>query len=159
MVEFSSKKINIVKYPTLVGAVVTVAINAIILYYILGLEKAHCDCTRDPQHDFLKYLTMFNIAWPLVATVLITLLNYVLKTNVVKVLWYLVMASYTFVLLYGSIILWRYVDLLNREDCKCAENDMQNINTFLNIWRWIQLVFSALGAIGILLIGIKLLRA
>lgn len=152
------KKVNVVKYPTIVGALIVIVINALILYYILGLEKSNCNCVRDSQHDFLKYLTMFNIAWPIVATLLITLLNLLLKPNVVKILWFIVTALYTFVIFYGSIILWRYVDALNREDCKCAKTDMQNINSFLNIWRWIQLVISAMGVIGVFILGMRMMR-
>lgn len=147
-----------VKYPSVAASVFSIAVNVLILYYLLGLEKKHCACTLDKHHDSLKLLTYVNIAYPVVASVLIMVLNYVLNPKVVSVLWYLLHFVYALALFAGAVVLWRYVDLLNRQDCKCAEKDMQNINSFLLIWRWVMVAIYGLSVLGMIVIGLNLLR-
>lgn len=146
-----------VVYPTIIGSVISVALNAVILYYLTGLEKKHCTCTLNKHHDSLKILACINISYPVVATVLIALLKSVLSTKMVSLVWYLLQLVYAAALFAGAVVLWRYIDRLNREDCKCAESDMQNINSFLMLWRWIMVLAYGLGLIGLVLFGLRML--
>lgn len=139
--------------PSVIGSIVSIAINAVILYYLLGLEKKHCKCTLDHNHDALKLLTMINIGYPVLAVVLIAILTSIFKPSLASTLWFLIKLVYTGLLLGGAVILWRYVDKLNREDCQCAEKDMQNINSFLMIWRWVMVVLYGLSFLAMLYIG------
>lgn len=147
-----------VKYPTLIGSVVGAVINGLILYYLLGLEKKHCDCTLDKRHDALKILAVVNIGYPILATVLILALKSVLNEGTVSMLWYLITLVYSAILFIGAVILWRYVDRLNRQNCKCAEDDMQNINSFLMIWRWFMVIGFGLTLLVLIMLPVFLAR-
>jgi len=64
---------------------------------------------------------MFNIAWPIVSVLLLMLLTNVLKLDIVNMIWFIIITLYGALSLYGSVILWRYVGAINREDCECAK--------------------------------------
>lgn len=148
----------LIVYPAVIFSLV-LFVNAIILYYLLGLEKEHCNCHRDKQHNFLKTLTVVNMVWPVLSFILVLVLNLFLKPELVKLVQGLVGSAYTIILFMGAVVLWRYVDKLNRENCACAEKDMQNINGFLMLWRWVQLIVYSLAAVGVVIAAITMLRS
>ena len=54
-----------------VSSLITVAINAYILNYLLNLEKSECECSDNWQRDYIKYYSVVAIT---VASILILLM-------------------------------------------------------------------------------------
>ena len=54
-----------------VSSLVTVAINAYILNYLLNLEKSECECSDNWQRDYIKYYSVVAIT---VASILVLLM-------------------------------------------------------------------------------------
>lgn len=126
------------------GFLFPLIINGIILYYLIGLEKDHCKCYRDKYHNELKYLTIFNLGWPLFALILFGLIFAFGDSNMLPKAAFAIISVYASALLLGAIVLWRYVGKLNKEQCVCAVKDMKQVNSFLMVWRWIQLILACL---------------
>lgn len=145
-------------YSSLSGGILSFTINCLILYYILGLEKEHCKCTRDEYHNLLKYLTIFNIGWPVIGIIISLLLVMIFNMNIVFMVWFTIVIVYTFALFCGAIVLFRYIGSLDHEDCVCAEKDMYALHTFLKIWRWIQLILSSIALVLVFGGGIYLIK-
>jgi hypothetical protein len=103
-----------------VSSLVTVAINAYILNYLLNLEKSECECSDNWQRDYIKYYSVVAIT---VASILVLLMASGFKlpralNNLLSVVSYLL----RFFTLINVFVLYNYSTNLVLKDCKCSEN-------------------------------------
>lgn len=133
------------------GTLVTLAINAAIIYYVLGLEKDKCKCVRDWRHDYIKYYTGVMIVLNLITLFTGAKLSVMTRgpagsqlVAAVAMLVALAMVAAVGVQIYS---IFTYVGDLNKTKCTCATDDMRTLNRAMLVLRW----FYAAGAVVITL--------
>ena len=136
-----------------VSSLITVAINAYILNYLLNLEKSECECSDNWQRDYIKYYSVVAIT---VASILILLMASGLRlprvlNNLLSVVSYLL----RFFTLINVFVLYNYSRNLVLKDCKCSENTAR---TFMKYYSMIVIGLMVL-AILISILAEVMLRA
>ncbi len=133
------------------GSLVTLAINAAIIYYVLGLEKEKCKCVRDWRHDYIKYYTGVMIVLNLITLFTGAKLSVMTRgpagsqlVAAVAMLVALAMVAAVGVQIYS---IFTYVGDLNKTKCTCATDDMRTLNRAMLVLRW----FYVAGAVVITL--------
>ena len=114
----------------------SIAINLLILYYLNNLEPLDCKCIRDWRHNFIKYMTIFNL---ICAFLLLFGINIRTCTGISGIL--------TILSLVNLYAFYTYIGDLNDTKCICAVQKQKNLNSFLNIWRYIMVIVPVLALI------------
>lgn len=132
------------------GTLVTLAINAAIIYYVIGLEKDKCKCVRDWRHDYIKYYTAVMITLGLLSlSGVVNIGNAVTGASsqiyiILGLVLSLIMLAAVGFQIYS---IFTYVGDLNKTKCTCATEDMQTLNRAMLVLRW----FYVAGAVVITL--------
>ena len=125
---------NIAKQPnTSIGSripsfIFTLALYGAILYYLYNLEDADCNCIRDWRHNFIKAMCLV-----IIFLTFIGLFGFNLKSNSFK--WLVII--YFILLIIDIYAFFTYIRDLNITKCSCAINKQPNLNSIMNIIRWI----------------------
>ena len=137
----SVNKNNLPKSIILALLLITILIQSSILYYLYILEDVDCNCIRDWRHNFIKGFS--------VLVIFLGLLGVAFNFNLKNYKWInLVYTLISFVNLYAFIT---YVGELNATKCACAVSKHPNINSLMQIYRWVYIVVLALGIIALIL--------
>ena len=117
----------------------SIAVNLLILYYLNNLEPLDCKCIRDWRHNFIKYMTIFNL---ICSFLLLFGINMRTCTGISGII--------TILSLVNLYAFFTYIGDLNNTKCICAVQKQKNLNTFLNIWRYIMVIVPVLALIGLI---------
>lgn len=103
--------------------IIGLVVNILIIYYLINLEDVRCNCIMDWRHHYIKYLALFNV----ICNILLLFdVNIELLSGINSIL--NLINIYTF---------FTYVGDLNETKCECAVVKQENLNYFLNIWRYV----------------------
>jgi hypothetical protein len=105
------------------NVLVSIALQAIILKYVLENEKNNCECALSWHHRFIKFFSPILIVMLFVNLLfskeLMGLRN---KNNPVAKLLMVLLSLFAFLSFVYSIILIVYFFVLQVKDCKCSED-------------------------------------
>ena len=105
------------------NVLVSIALQAIILKYVLENEKNNCECALSWHHRFIKFFSPILIVMLFVNLLfskeLMGLRN---KKNPVAKLLMVLLSLFAFLSFVYSIILIVYFFVLQVKDCKCSED-------------------------------------
>jgi hypothetical protein len=114
-------------------SLISLIVNILIIYYLVNLEDASCNCITDWRHDYIKYVALFNIICNIfiLLTIDIKFLSGILSVlNLINIY-----AFYT------------YIGDLNDTKCACAVVKQEKLNKFLNFWRYFLVIAPIIGFI------------
>lgn len=112
---------------------IALIINLLIIYYLYNLEYASCNCITDWRHNYIKYVALFNI---FINILHLLSVNIKIPSDINSLLNLInIYAFYT------------YIRDLNDTKCECAVVKQDKLNNFLNIWRYIIVIFPILALI------------
>ena len=94
-----------------------------------NLEDNNCNCIRDSRHNFIKYITIFNII-----CLVLLLYDKTILENVDLII--------LFINLFNSFKFYTYIRDLNNTKCSCVITKQKYVNNFLYIWRYILLILN-----------------
>jgi hypothetical protein len=104
------------------------ALHGSILYYLYNLEDVDCNCIRDWRHDFVKGMSLLIIFISFIG-----LIGFDLKNTAFK--W---LALIQFILFGIDVYaFFTYIGDLNNTQCICAITKQPNLNSIMNLIRWI----------------------
>tara|TARA_B100000131_G_C17958771_1_gene549520 strand:+ start:218 stop:694 length:477 start_codon:yes stop_codon:yes gene_type:complete len=112
-------------------SLVTIAINAYLLHYVLNLEKEKCECSKHWHRDYIKY---FSIAAIAVSSLTIILVVSGLKLNrgfiaFMRVIRFLLGLA----TLVNMFVLYNYSTGLIEKECECSENTARTVMKYYSI--------------------------
>ena len=140
---------NILTIILLIFFLIIISIYGSIIYYLYELEGEGCNCIMDWRHDFIKYYTMALAALLVIKIVLLlTHLHDKINTTI------LLIFNFIFALLAAVNVyaFFTYVgDIQDDKNCKCAGEKHPNLNSMMNVLRWIYIVLFSIAIIGLLL--------
>lgn len=113
------------KIPSFIFAL---ALHGAILYYLYNLEDADCNCIRDWRHNFIKAMCLVIIFLSFVG-----LFGFDLKSTSFKWL----ATIYIVLFIVDVYAFFTYIRDLNITECICAVKKQPNLNSIMNIIRWI----------------------
>jgi hypothetical protein len=111
--------------------IIGVVVNILIIYYIINLEDISCNCIRDWRHNYIKYVAIFNI-----------ICNILILFNINNEFLSGINGILNLINLYAF---FTYIGDLNDTKCECAVVKQENLNYFLNIWRYVIIIIPILG--------------
>ena len=114
------------------------ALHGSILYYLYNLEDADCNCIRDWRHNFIKAMCLVIIFLSFIG-----LFGLNLKSQGFK--WLALIQFILFVI--DVYAFFTYVGDLNRTQCSCAVNKQPNLNSIMNLIRWIYVIILGLAVL------------
>ena len=118
----SGEKLKNIESYTQEFNIIGFVINILIIYYLINLEDVSCNCIKDWRHDYIKYVAVFNILCNI-----LLLLNINIET----------LSGINSILnLINIYAFFTYIRDLNDTKCVCAVTKQENLNYFLNIWRY-----------------------
>ena len=129
------------------------ALHGSILYYLYNLEDADCNCIRDWRHNFIKAMCLVIIFLSFIG-----LFGLNLKSQGFK--WLALIQFILFVI--DVYAFFTYVGDLNRTQCSCAVNKQPNLNSIMNLIRWIFAIIiglSILVIIAFIVLGYSLFKS
>lgn len=130
----------------------TLALHGAILYYIYNLEDADCNCVRDWRHNFIKAMCLIIIFLTFVG-----LFGFNLKSTSFK--WLSIIYLVLFII--DAYAFFTYVGELNETQCSCAIKKQPNLNSIMNLIRWIFpiiIVLLLLAIIAFIILGYSLFK-
>lgn len=106
------------------NVLVSVALQAVILKYVLDNEKKNCECALSWHHRFIKFFAPILIVMLFVNLLFNKELNSLRskRNNPAVKLALLLLSIFTFLSFVYSIVLIIYFFRLQVKDCKCAED-------------------------------------
>jgi hypothetical protein len=106
------------------NVLVSVALQAVILKYVLDNEKKNCECALSWHHRFIKFFAPILIVMLFVNLLFSKELNSLRgkRSNPAVKLALLLLSIFTFLSFVYSIVLIIYFFRLQVKDCKCAED-------------------------------------
>ena len=106
------------------NVLVSVALQAVILKYVLDNEKKNCECALSWHHRFIKFFAPILIVMLFVNLLFSKELNSLRskRSNPAVKLALLLLSIFTFLSFVYSIVLIIYFFKLQVKDCKCAED-------------------------------------
>ena len=106
------------------NVLVSVALQAVILKYVLDNEKKNCECALSWHHRFIKFFAPILIVMLFVNLLFSKELNSLRgkRNNPAVKLALLLLSIFTFLSFVYSIVLIIYFFRLQVKDCKCAED-------------------------------------
>jgi hypothetical protein len=107
-------------------------INILIIYYLINIEAVDCNCINDWRHNYIKYVSVFNI-----------IINILFLFNINNES---LLGINTILNLINLYAFFTYIRDLNDTKCECAIKQ-KSLNSFLNIWRYIIIIMIILGLI------------
>lgn len=113
----------------LITFMISVIVQCSILYYLYNLEDADCNCIRDWRHNFCKAYSL------LVLCVSILIIGLGLH-NLTR--WFIIL--YGIFGLINAYAFFTYIGDLNSTQCICAVKKQYNLNTIMQIYRWVILI-------------------
>jgi hypothetical protein len=129
------------------------ALHGSILYYLYNLEDADCNCIRDWRHNFVKGMSLLIIFISFIG-----LFGFDLKKQGFK--WLLLIQFVLFII--DVYAFFTYVGDLNETQCACAVNKQPNLNSIMNLIRWIfaiVIVLSIVSGIAFIVLGYSLVKS
>ena len=146
--------VNIKQRPSpIYSYIFTLIINGIILYYLINLEDATCNCITDWRHNYIKYFSIFMI-------ILNTFMYF--SINIPGFKTSSVMKTITSVFLVLSLLnmyaLYTYIGDLNDTKCACAVDKQKNINTFLYYYRYMFIILPIIFILGFIMLLFIIMR-
>ena len=130
--------------------IVSIIINALIIYYLINLEDVSCKCIMDWRHNYIKYFSG-----------IILLLNIIMAFGIhIKSLCssfsHIHIQSLNSIFLVISLVniyaLYTYVGDLNTTKCACAVDKQKDLNTFLYYYRYLMVLLPILLIIGLVIV-------
>jgi len=122
------RSINMFKF------IFTLVIQGLIIYYLYNLESADCNCIKDWRHNYIKYFAIFLICWSLLHVLLPAFPKYKMIGFIIMIL-----------SLINVYAFFTYVGDLNSTKCVCAIDKQPNLNSIMDLYRWLQLIILCLG--------------
>jgi glucan phosphoethanolaminetransferase (alkaline phosphatase superfamily) len=111
------------------------ALYGSILYYLYNLEDADCNCIRDWRHNFIKAMCLIIIFLSFIGL-------FGWNMNSASYKW---LAIIYFVLLIINVYaFFTYVGDLNNTQCACAVKKQPNLNSIMNLLRWLYIIIIGL---------------
>jgi glucan phosphoethanolaminetransferase (alkaline phosphatase superfamily) len=125
----------------LIKFIFTAIYNCAILYYLYNLEDADCNCIRDWRHNFIKVMCLVNL---FLGVIILSGINLIANKWITIALITLSLINfYSF---------FTYVDDLNSTQCVCAVDKQTNLNSIMNVLRWLQFIIFGLFIVAIVVI-------
>jgi len=119
--------------------ILLLAVHGSILYYLYNLEDADCNCIRDWRHNFIKGMSILIIFLNL-----ISLFGFKLKAYK----WLMLIQFILFII--DIYAFFTYIGDLNATQCSCAVNKQPNLNSIMNLLRWVYPVIIGLSLLAII---------
>ena len=116
--------------------IIRLVVNILIIYYLINLEDVNCKCIMDWRHNYIKYVSIFNI----ICNVLILFNINIENLSSINVILDII-NIYAF---------FTYIGDLNYTKCECAVVKQENLNYFLNIWRYAIIIIPLIGLLFVL---------
>jgi len=129
------------------------ALHGSILYYLYNLEDADCNCIRDWRHNFIKAMCLLIIFLSFLG-----LFGFSLKSPAFK---WLAIIQFILVIV-DTYAFFTYVGDLNDTQCVCAVKKQPNLNSIMNLIRWIFVIIiglSILVIIAFIVIGLSIFKS
>jgi H+/Cl- antiporter ClcA len=133
----------------LVFYLIVITIYGLVIYYLYELEGEGCNCIMDWRHDFIKYYTMALCFIVIVKSVMLITQLYNKINTTILLIFNVIFALLAAVNVYAF---FTYVgDVQDDKNCKCAGEKHPNLNSMMNVLRWIYIVLFSIAIIGLLL--------
>jgi len=108
--------------------IITIIVTIFIIYYLINLEHNYCDCIRDWRHNYIKYTAIFSLFIDLLL---------LLNTEISNISGILIILQIIYVYAF-----YTYIRDLDNTKCECAVVKQEKLHKFLNIWRYLIVIFS-----------------
>ena len=131
----------------------TIIINSIIIYYLINLEDATCNCITDWRHNYIKYFSIFII----LINTLIFLGLHIPRTINSNLIGFMAMAFLVLSIL-NMYALYTYIGDLNDTNCGCAVDKQKDLNIFLYYYRYIFIIMPVLFIIGLIILSLMIMK-
>ena len=111
------------------------ALYGSILYYLYNLEDADCNCIRDWRHNFIKAMCLIIIFLSFIGL-------FGWNMNSASYKWLTII--YFVLLIINVYAFFTYVGDLNNTQCACAVKKQPNLNSIMNLLRWVYIIIIGL---------------
>jgi hypothetical protein len=135
------------------GYIFPIIINSLILYYLVNLEDATCNCITDWRHNYIKYFSISLLTINIICLFSIGMPKSSIQDSTVgKTL----MSIFILLSLVNMYALYTYIGDLNDTNCGCAVDKQKDLNIFLYYYRYIFIIMPVLFLIGVIILLITL---
>jgi glucan phosphoethanolaminetransferase (alkaline phosphatase superfamily) len=135
------------------GFIFTLALYGSILYYLYNLEDADCNCIRDWRHNFIKAMCLIIIFLTFVGL-------FGWNMNSASYKWLAII--YIVLLIINVYAFFTYIGDLNDTQCACAVKKQPNLNSIMNLLRWVYIIIIGLvlfALIAFIVLGYSLFKS
>jgi len=129
------------------------ALYGSILYYLYNLEDADCNCIRDWRHNFIKAMCLIIIFLSFIGL-------FGWNMNSASYKWLAII--YIVLLIINVYAFFTYVGDLNNTQCACAVKKQPNLNSIMNLLRWVYIIIIGLvlfALIAFIVLGYSLFKS
>jgi hypothetical protein len=132
------------------GHIFPIIINSLILYYLINLEDATCNCITDWRHNYIKYFSISILTINIMCLFSMGMTNSSVANSSDSINFLL--SIFIVLSLVNMYALYTYIGDLNSTKCECAVDKQKDLNTFLYYYRYLFIIIPVIFIIGVIIL-------